>query len=140
MYNASTLKAARTLVLAGSLAAGAFACGASQPEIESFSRGNPACAPAHAEKDQAFSVAQAQRALIDAEETASACSRAAKKTSGRVLMTWGTGGCIVNARFHLEAPGLTAQDLDCIADAFFAARIDPFYGELVTVAKAMLPE
>jgi len=133
-FYGATSRAVLTLVLA------CAACAASKPRIKSLSRGNAACASGPAVKDQPFSVAQAQRALIEAEETASACSQAAKKTAGRVLMTWANGGCIAHAHFHLEDTGLTDRDLECIVNAFFAAHTDPFSGEPVSVAKAMLAE
>jgi hypothetical protein len=135
-----TLRAFSPPAVAWSFAFGALACAASRPEVRSFSRGNAGCTPSHAAPEQAFSAAQAQRALIEAEETASACSRAAKKTAGRVLMTWGNGGCIESAQFHLQDTGLTARDVECIVSAFFAAHTDPFSGEPVSVVKSMLAE
>ena len=113
-----------------------LAC-ASAPVVTTMS--NSACGGRGAEGAVPFVASEAQPALLEAAMTAADCSERAAAATGKVTVHFSPAGCVLNVTLEVEGPELTADDTDCIAKNFLAARVKPYSGAPVAVSRALKP-
>ena len=111
---------------------GACAC-ASHPVAEK--RVNPACS-AKGPETGPFAMQEAQATLSEAARVARDCSLATGTARGKAYVVFTPAGCAGEVKLDLDDE-LSPADVECVANAFLAARVTAFAGNQVTVSKAI---
>lgn len=100
---------------------------------------NSACGVSGPDGGAPFNVTQAQASLVEAAMAASDCSERTAAAKGAAFLHFSPAGCVLNVKLELEGSDWTPEDTDCVAKAFFAARVEPYSGEPVAVRKTLMP-
>lgn len=112
---------------------GMCACAADSIAVK---RVNPACSTRGPERAPVFYVGDAQTVLSESARVARDCSLATGTARGEAYVVFTPAGCVTEVKLALSDE-LSAGDVECVANAFLAARVDAFSGNQVTVKKAL---
>ncbi len=86
-----------------------------------------------------FKVSEAQSALVKAAMAASDCSERTASAKGAAFVHFSPAGCVLNLKLEVESSDFTPEETDCVAKAFFDARVEPYSGQPVAVRKTFMP-
>jgi hypothetical protein len=119
--------------IAAVLLLGLCACAADAVAVK---RVNPACSTRGPERAPVFYVGDAQTVLSESARVARDCSLATGTAKGEAYVVFAPAGCVSEVKLALSDE-LSPGDVECVANAFLAARVDAFTGNQVTVRKAL---
>ena len=118
---------------AAGLLLGTCACASDPVAVK---RVNPGCSTRGPERAPVFYVGDAQTVLSESARVARDCSVSAGTARGEAYVVFTPAGCVGEVKLALS-DALEPADVECVANAFLAARVDAFAGNQVTVKKAL---
>jgi hypothetical protein len=96
-------------------------------------RVNPACSTKGPEEGP-FSLSEAQTTLSEAARVARDCSLATGTVKGKAYVVFTNAGCVSEVKLSL-LDELSPEDMECVANAFLAARVSAYGGTKLTVSR-----
>ncbi len=115
-----------------------FALGCASAPVVTTST-NSACRITGPERGVPFIVSEAESALVEAAMAAADCSERTAAAKGNAKVHFSPAGCVLNIELEVEGAELTQEDTNCMAKAFFAAKVEPYSGKPVAVRKTLMP-